>query len=433
MDEHTRANAEEAFALLTERVRVIESQFERLTTTLSGLTTLVDHLKDRIPMLEYGITKGLPAQLAGLEAQIGKNDDDVAARAKEGVIRELSADIFSIKEDMAVLKMFRENATEHFVTHKDLQAVQVQAQFSGPSTITEHSCSSTDPKIAPPERFTGKREDCKTFLSHLGLYLDAYPRRYSDDTAKIRFAISYLGEGPSKFFQPHIHSLSKSPEERAPIVRTYQEFCNGLSNAYGIINSDVVAEANLRALKQTGSAVDYTNKFRTFASDLDFNDSALCFQFIHGLKEHVQRELAKKDRIVVFEELAAEAIRIDNLEAAYITNNKHRSAFTTSTQQRTTTTTAPAPTRTAPPPTKFNAPAPAHLVAHDGPGPMDLSHAYHISEEEKARRTRLGLCWRCASPEHFAKNCTLNKGAKAGLHNAQEAAVVEFSLGKDSA
>ena len=68
-----------------------------------------------------------------------------------------------------VLKMFRENATENFVTHRDLQAMQVQTQFSGPSTITEHSCSSTDPKIAPPERFTGKREDCNVpTTSHLG-------------------------------------------------------------------------------------------------------------------------------------------------------------------------------------------------------------------------------------------------------------------------
>ncbi|KAF9969622.1 hypothetical protein BGZ75_002724, partial [Mortierella antarctica] len=49
------------------------------------------------------------------------------------------------------------------------------------------------PKIDSPEKFSGKREDWKSFQSQLELFFLAQGSQYPTDTAKIMFAISRLG------------------------------------------------------------------------------------------------------------------------------------------------------------------------------------------------------------------------------------------------
>jgi hypothetical protein len=88
---------------------------------------------------------------------------------KAEVVRELSVDFVSINEKVTNLIQFRNEASSLFVTQREL----LQTQFSGSAG------KSMDLKIAPPERFTGKRENCKTFIAYFGLYLDFYPHRYT--------------------------------------------------------------------------------------------------------------------------------------------------------------------------------------------------------------------------------------------------------------
>jgi hypothetical protein len=289
------------------------------------------------------------------------------------------------------------------------------------------------PKIDSPEKFSGKREDWKSFQSQLELFFLAQGSQYPTDTAKIMFAISRLGDTAAyKYMEKHIPAFKLDDEERPTIISNIDKFWSVMTRNFGVTNAHIVAESQLRALRQKGSALDYTNKFVQLVADTEWNDAAKISQYRIGLKESVQETMSRQEEPRKFSEFSDLAIEIDTRQYGYFLQRQPvRSTTTLNSARNSTPVSVPRPF------------APAASVAAPSMA-MDLSQAQHrpVSAEEKQRRRDNDLCSYCGLEGHWVKECptkpaNTRPGNKA-QHTLSSATTANtnpfvFNLGNDDA
>ncbi|KAG0195523.1 hypothetical protein BGX33_003112, partial [Mortierella sp. NVP41] len=143
---------------------------------------------------------------------------------------------------------FRRDAITNFATKTDI--TQAQSSISTSTIRTKYDA---------PVAFNGKREDWKPFKSRLHFYF--LKNKSLTDTNKIHYAISRLGDTATfKYMQRYADDFDKPIAERPMIISQYTTFLSSLGQAFGVVNAHLVSEANLRNLKQRGSAQDYILK-----------------------------------------------------------------------------------------------------------------------------------------------------------------------------
>lgn len=410
---------------LTARLQAIDDKFDRLNEVVTPLMPLVEHLQTlatlepRLQALERLWSEGLPA----------KDKQDLALRAKEMTltalypeIRELSAELTTLRKDVY---KFVQDVQSNAATKAELEAIQA-------SSTTVQALRPKEPKVAVPEAFGGKRENCKLFLSHLQLYFGAFPTTYSNDRDKIRFALSYLTDAAQKYFLPFADRLDLPQEQRPEAIKTFESFSNALTATFGIYNSDIWAETQLRTLRQTGSAVDYTSKFRTYMGMTAWNDSALCAQYVLGLKDSIAAKLSENERILDFEKLVKRVHEIDGQQTAYAAHRNFATRLPPASTSRVSALQFPTPVRspTTVANTRFQAPTPRIAEPTPTPTPMDLSQVARLSPAEMDRRRRLGACFACGQQGHLKRDCGTQRQRTL---NSLEHNPIEFELGNDSA
>jgi len=399
---------------------LIEPSLKILHSNIVFFEGLTQHLNSRLSVIENTILQGLPAQIE--QAQHRTKSEivqDAIKQAQEAVRAELDG-LRKTMDD------FRRDASAQWATKTDLQTAQLSA---GTATVVN---ASSKPKVFLPDAFSGKREEWKSFLSHMTVFFTGNTGQYPTDTDKILFAISRLGKETSafKYMEHYIPDFNKAPADRPSIICDWKVFLKTMTENFGAQNARVVAEAQLRALKQKGSAMDYTNRFQELAAETDWNDSAKISQYRVGLKEAVQDMLSLIDQPTDFAIFTAHAIRIDKLQYARAMEKQHgQRSMSSSSSSATRTSPATVSTRSANPPTFAPAAPSAPSMA------MDLSQVRHISPEEKKRRLENGLCLYCSADDHFAKKCP-NKKTLASTEVVQNSSTpdsVVFTLGKGDA
>lgn len=392
MTPEERQAADEAFAALRNRVLALEETLERQREILD---LFLSH-KDLFAQL----STQLEPRFVNLETTLSSLDDMVG----------------------------RDELTRTLASHRNtiLASVKVMVDVISSS----RSSAPSKPRFEAPTAFSGKREDWKTFQSQLELFfLNAAPL-YPTDAEKIMFSISRLGDTAAfKYMEKYIPSFKLPAEERPLILSDLNVYFKSMSKTFGVTNAHVLAESQLRALKQRGSALDYTNKFINLAADTKWNDAAMISQYRIGLKESVQETMAIHEEPDTFADFSQLAIDIDNRHFGY--------SFTKTTQARSSTprssTTSTAPPRT----TSFAPPTSTPSMA------MDLSQAQHrsIDAQEKQRRKDNNLCTYCAADDHWLKDCPtkpkfsprpFSKNIQS-VAAAQAVSDVSFDLGKDEA
>lgn len=416
----------EAFAKLDSRLSAIETDLASLkniepslaffNSNLEFFKGLVLSLGPRLTMLEVSVTSGLPAMIT---QQATLDRTAVVQEASMLTDAALRPEIESIRK---AVDSFRRDATKLWATKSDLDA---KLSVSTPAL-------STKPKVPTPAVFSGKREDWKTFVSHLSIFFTANAGLYSAASDKILFAISRLGEGSAfKYMEQHIPKFGLPSIERPLIICDYDLFIKTMSENFGIQNAHVVAEAQLRSLRQKGSAMDYTNKFLELAAETDWNDAAKISQYRLGLKDTVQDMLALAEEPRSFSEFANKAIDIDKRQfarhmekqqAQHVSRPFSGSTVTTPRQQ-------PAATRSTP----FPVNRPASLAPPQPSMAMDLGQVRHLSPEEKQQRKDSNACFYCGDSKHWSSKCPKKPSlASAAVDETSDHSYV-FELGKDSA
>jgi len=151
-------------------------------------------------------------------------------------------------------------------------------------------------------------------------------------------------------------------------------FIRAIDEAYGDPDYELRAASELRALRQTASAAKYAAEFQAIASNLPWNDGALCSQFYEGLKETVKDELAKEPPKTL-RQFIVTATRVDNRQ--YERRNEFKKPTATEKHVRLKPPMDSQPTNDSRPP----------------------------DAAERARRKANGLCYYCGDPAHTQLDC----------------------------
>jgi len=156
---------------------LIEPSLKILHSNIVFFEGLTQHLNSRLSVIENTILQGLPAQIE--QAQHRTKSEivqDAIKQAQEAVRAELDG-LRKTMDD------FRRDASAQWATKTDLQTAQLSA---GTATVVN---ASSKPKVFLPDAFSGKREEWKSFLSHMTVFFTGNAGQYPTDTDKILFAI----------------------------------------------------------------------------------------------------------------------------------------------------------------------------------------------------------------------------------------------------
>ena len=197
-----------------------------------------------------------------------------------------------------------------------IQGIQVQDK-SRPSSpaLTEQSSTGWEPPSAPPRtstpirkrtkidipkearlkkpsRFDGKRGTAKPYLLQMELYFQDYEDAFQDDTRKVTALLSNMAEGePTRWAEPYLRKVvEKKPDDA---LNSWDNLKKVVLLSFGDPLEKETATRELAKLRQTKSASEYANQFRSIKERLDWDDSALIARFKEGLKPDVKQELAK--------------------------------------------------------------------------------------------------------------------------------------------
>ena len=108
------------------------------------------------------------------------------------------------------------------------------------------------------------------------------------------FAASLFRGSAEVWFEPTLTDYfnnedqkDREPETKA-IFASYGIFEDRFKRNFADVDEERTATVEIQTLKQTGSAVSYSNKFRCLAARLDWGDTALAQMYYNGLKEAVK-------------------------------------------------------------------------------------------------------------------------------------------------
>ena len=205
-----------------------------------------------------------------------------------------------------------EKANQEQVDHIE----QLEAQVMEPPVSTTNTSEQFKMKMPKPMTFDGTRSKLKTFLVNMEMHIDE--NKIKDDKRKIIFAASCLIGEAAEWMQPILNDYYTTDDKEdwddltKMIFLSYKNFKIKLKEAFGSIDEVRNAERQLRFLRQTGSAQQLATRFRQITAVLDYDDDVLIGLFENMLKEEVQFELIKMDRLDNFNKFVETAVKIDN-------------------------------------------------------------------------------------------------------------------------
>jgi hypothetical protein len=300
-------------------------------------------------------------------------------------LAQLSASQTAINERLERLESNSRNSTPMTgLPSRDSSAEQPDRPELG-----AHSHHLPDPKMPPPEMFSGKPSDFKNFMAQITLIFSVCPNTYCNDERRVLFVISRLKDEPLTW----ANDIAMNPGH--PFRHDYPAFKQSLINIYGDRAFKAKSEDNLRTLNQTGSAAAYAQKFQSYAAPLALNDEAKCIMFFGGLKPEIQKACTMAGRATPFYALVDQAITFDQLsfqhsrhekrETTRETTSKKRHVDNTSTKDSSSSSSSPKPTTSS-----GNYPSQPR-------GPL--------TQAEKDHRIENKLCMYCGKPGHLATDC----------------------------
>lgn len=134
-----------------------------------------------------------------------------------------------------------------------------------------------------PEKFDGTRALFGDFLTRLKLQSRSFPREFTQDEAKIRYAGSYLTGNAYTWFQPQVDQITGDLT-----FTTFESFINALGAAFDDPDLYATAKRELESLRQDGSCAAYYAKIVSLFSQLGWVEPKIqIHHFCKGLKYHV--------------------------------------------------------------------------------------------------------------------------------------------------
>jgi hypothetical protein len=259
-----------------------------------------------------------------------------------------------------------------FMEHMTQQSAQKQAGDGNPEPKALNQTPTTKtPKAKEPDVFSTGPEKVERFLSEFATYMELTGLDKETARKRILYFKSYLRGPAHDWLKPIVDTSSFEKDS------DYDHLIELFSKTFGDPDKTGTSVRKIRILRQKTSVSLYTAQFVSLASHLGWNDKALCDQYYAGLKDHVKDEISRTGKPATLEHMQQLALRTDG---RYMERQLEKGRTFTPT---ITTNTA-------------------------GPEPMQLDAAKvngRIDQQERDRRTRLGLCFICAEKGHLSATC----------------------------
>ncbi|KAL0148230.1 hypothetical protein M9458_056462 [Cirrhinus mrigala] len=260
-----------------------------------------------------------------------------------------------------------------------------QEQLANLQSVNEHlthyirSLPPPTPKtvsLALPDKFDGSTEQCRGFLRQVKICFDHQGDKFESEEKKCAFLMTLL---TGRAIDWAAAVWDTDPRLRTSIDYFIQQLCEVFEYPTGGKN---IAMQLLQISQGSCTAAEYAVEFRTFAAQSGFNDVSLKAIFQQSLNLELQSEL------------------IDNLMRQTPKRRSYRGG------RHESMTTA------------LNSP-PAESTSSSEPMQLGVSR---LSEEERARRPQLRLCFYCGETGHHSIGCPHKPQA------AQRVNIEHFSL-----
>ncbi|KAG1927325.1 retrotransposable element [Pimephales promelas] len=251
-----------------------------------------------------------------------------------------------------------------------------------PPTLPERTVTS-EPRLPVPELYSGEPAFCRAFLTRCSMHFALQPRTFETEQAKVAFVLTLL-TGKAALWGTAVW------ENQNSCCNSFQTLSDEMKKVFDRAVSGREAARTLTELRQGERSVsDFSIEFRTLAAECGWNEEAQWDMFLHGLADHVQREIYALDLPTTLNGLIDLALRVD--------------ARLSRVERRVTST------RT------FGGVDVPRSSGRDvvsplfDPEPMQVGRA-RLSREERERRRSQGLCLYCGGAGHYAYNCPEEAG-----------------------
>lgn len=260
-----------------------------------------------------------------------------------------------------------------------------------PAQSAETSSSANparEPRLPPPEKYSGEPGTCRSFLSQCTLIFELQPGTFPTDRAKVAYVITQLS-GRAREWGTATWDAGSS------VCGKFEEFAAEMKRVFDRSKHGHEAARELLHMRQGRRSVsDYAIDFQTLATTTGWSSGALFDTFLDGLSEDIKDELACQDLPKTCEELVNRAIRID----------------TRLQQRRRAKTFGGPPGRTFTSSAMPSSPSSSPTTAAPEPEPMQVDRT-RLTPDERQRRITTRSCLYCGQPNHFVANCPLKASA----------------------
>uniref|UniRef100_A0A9J8CTZ9 Retrotransposon gag domain-containing protein n=1 Tax=Cyprinus carpio carpio TaxID=630221 RepID=A0A9J8CTZ9_CYPCA len=146
-----------------------------------------------------------------------------------------------------------------------------------------------EPRLPTPEGYSGEPEYCRAFLTRCSMYFSLQPQMFCQEQTKVAFVLTLLS-GKAALWGTAVWG------NQDPCCASFLALSEEMKRVFDRAVAGREAARLLADLHQGERSVsEYSIKFRTLAAECHWNEEAQWDRFLHGLADHVQKEIYMLD------------------------------------------------------------------------------------------------------------------------------------------
>jgi hypothetical protein len=347
--------------------------------------------------------------------------EELSPQPSPDIIADQAARIVALENQLAALKTSQTCSTTLYPPpHSEkLEIKNPYPLFQEPTksfnyaSLPSESSRTLEPKVNNVFEFNGSRMDSEAFIIGCDTVFTQQPTRYSSESNKIMYAVSYLRGDALKWILPFQRKKLRS-QVPLDIFNDWEFFVESFMEQFGIVNSRQMAVLKLKRLTQNGKDISsYFSELRELENELeDYSTSSLKDSLIAGLDEYYLDKLQyvsipekMRDLKVLLLELESrkQILELQLRDRNTSSHNSRKVSFSAFNRPNSPSTRFFSKTS----PSSIDRPTQSTVTRSGGPlntirGADGLNH---ITPEIRRSRMLEGRCTYCGELGHFVGDC----------------------------